>query len=95
MTYGCRRGIIVRGHKPHIVESEAENVDGFLNEIGVFVAGVTKLHGGNPNEQNASTRVTVASGFEPGVVGVPVDLFFQSIKNARPRVRGEGRCAGC
>ena len=95
MAYGSCRGIIFRGYEPHIVESEPENVNGFLNKVSVLVTGVTKLHGWNANEQNASTRVTVASGFKPGIVRMPVDLFFESIENARPRVRGEGRCAGC
>ena len=93
MAYGSRRGIIFGRHELHIVESKPENIDGFLNQVSVLITGVTKLHGGNANEQNASTRVTVAGGFKPGVVGMPVDFFFQSIENARPRVRGEG-CAG-
>jgi hypothetical protein len=34
----------------NVVELEAEIVDGFLDEVGILVAGVTELNGGNANE---------------------------------------------
>ena len=86
-------GIVFGSDKLYVVESEAEIVDGFLNEVGIFVAGVAELDGGNANEENASAGVAVAGGLEPGIVGVPVDFLFQRIEDARPRVGGES-CAG-
>ena len=50
MTNRSRRGIVLRGDELHVVESEAEIVDGFLNEIGILVARVAKLHRGHANE---------------------------------------------
>ena len=90
---GSCRGIVFGRHELHVVESETQIVDRFLDEVSVLVAGVAKLHGRNADEENASAGVAVASGFEPGVVGMAVDFLFQRIEDARPRVRGES-CAG-
>ena len=95
MANGRRRGIIIGSNKFYFAEPETQDVDSFLNEVGIFVAGVAKLDGGNTDKENASTGVTVAGRLEPRVVGVPVDLFFQRIENARPWVGSEGRCACC
>ena len=88
----CRR-IIFRSDELHVVEAEAEIVDGFLNQVGVLVAGVAELDGRNAHEQNASAGVAVARGLQPGVVGMAVDFLFQRIEDARPRIGGES-CAG-
>src|ERR1019366_2186365 len=88
------RGRIVPGrYELHVLGAEAEIVDGLLDQVGVFVAGVAKLHRRNANEENASAGVTVAGGFQPCVVGMAVDFLFQRIEDARPWVRGES-CAG-
>src|SRR5271166_5526581 len=86
----CGR-IVLGRDELYVVEAEAEIVDGFLDEVGVFVAGVAKLDSRNANEENASAGVAVAGGLEPGVVGMAVDFLFQRIKDARPRIRGESR----
>ena len=72
---GCGR-VVLRSDKLYVVEVEAEIVDGFLDEVGVFVAGVAELDSGNAYEKNASAGVAVAGGLEPCVVGVPVDFLF-------------------
>ncbi len=82
-------GIVFGRDKLYVVKSEAEVVDSFLNKVGIFVAGVAELDGGNANEEDASAGVTVAGGFEPGIVRVPVDFLFQRIENARPGVGGD------
>ncbi len=87
----CGR-IVLGSDELHVVESEAEIVDGFLDQVGVFVAGVAKFDSRNANEENASAGVAVASGLQPGVVGMAVDFLFQRIEDARPRIRGES-CA--
>ena len=89
MTHRSCGGIVFGSDKLHVVESEAQVVDGFLNEVGIFVAGVAELDGGNANEEDASAGVAVAGGLEPGIVRVPVDFLFQRIEDARPRVGGE------
>src|SRR5208283_4937489 len=87
-----RRRIVLGRDKLHVVELEAQVVDGFLNEVGIFVAGVPELDGGHANEQNSAAGMTVACGFQPRVIGMPVNLFFQRVKNAHPRIWGES-CA--
>ncbi len=89
---GCRR-IILWSHEFHVIEPEAQNVDRFLDQVGVLVARVPELDGRNAHEQHASARVAVARRLQPRVVRVPVDFLFQRIENARPRIRGEC-CAG-
>ena len=88
MTNGRCGWIIIRGHEFDFTESEAQYIDSFLNQVSVFVAGVAKFHCWNTDEENASTGVAVARGLEPGIVGVPIDLFFQRVENAQPRIRG-------
>ena len=85
--------IVLGGDELYVVETEAEIVDGFLDEVGVLVAGVAEFNRRNADEENASTRMAVASGLEPSVIGVPINFLFQRIENARPWVGGES-CAG-
>ena len=88
---GCRR-IVFGGHELHVVKSQAQIVDRFLNQVGVLVTMNAILNRWYPHEQHSATGVTVACRLEPGVVGMPVDLFFQRIQNSRPRIRGKA-CA--
>ena len=88
MANGCRGRIIFRGDEFHLLIFHAEVIDGFLDEIGVFVANVAELGRGHANEQNSATGMAVAGRLEPGIVGVPIDLFFQRVENAQPRIRG-------
>jgi len=92
MSHRSRGWIVFRRHELHIVEAQTQNVDRFLNQVGVFVTGVTKFDGGNTNEENAAAGVTVTSRLEPGIVGVPIDFLFQRIEDPRPRIWGES-CA--
>ena len=87
---GRIRRIVVGGHELDVFVTEAEIVERLLNEVGVLVANVAELGGGNADEQNFIAGVAVASGFEPGVVGMAVDLFFESVEDARPRIRDDG-----
>jgi len=82
---GCCR-VILWSDELYVVEAEAQIVDRFLDEVGIFVAGVTEFDGRNTDEENATAGVAVASGLEPGIVGVPVDFLFQRIEDARPRM---------
>src|SRR5208282_2912675 len=97
MPGGSIRRIVLGGNEFHIFISESEIVERFLNQIRVFVAYVMELGGGNAHEQNFVGGVAVAGWLQPGVVGVPVDLFFQGVEDAHPRIRddggtGEGHC---
>jgi hypothetical protein len=83
--------IVLGGNKFHILVSESEIVERFLNQVGVFVADVPKLGGGNAHEQNFVAGMAVPRRLQPGVVGVPVHFFFQRIENARPRIWTDDR----
>src|SRR5277367_6658811 len=89
MTDGSVRGVVLGGDEFYIFVAEAEIVEGFLNQVSVFVADVAELGGWNTDEQNLIAGVAVASGLEPGVVGVPVDFLFQGVENARPGIRDD------
>ncbi len=92
MADGSCSWVVLGSDELYVVEVEAEIVDCFLDEVGIFVASVAELDSRNANEENASAGVAVAGGFEPGVVGVPVNFLFQRVENPSPRVRGES-CA--
>src|SRR5712672_113144 len=85
------RRIILGGNEFHILVSQPENVDRFLNQIPVFVADMTKLSCRNAHEQDSIAGVTVPRWLQPGVVGVAVDFLLQGVEDARPRIRDDGR----
>src|ERR1019366_3785059 len=84
------RRIVLGGNEFHILVSEPEIIDRFLNQICVFVAYVTELGGRNAHEQNSIAGVAVPRRLQPGVVGVTVDFLFQGVKDAHPGVRNDG-----
>ena len=43
MSHRSRGRIVFRRHELHIVEAQTQNVDRFLNQVRVFVTGVTKF----------------------------------------------------
>src|SRR6267378_8502912 len=51
-----RRGrwIIFRCHELHVIETQPQVVDGFLDQVGVLVASVAELYGGHAHEQHPS-----------------------------------------
>src|SRR5208282_403005 len=87
MANGSVRRIVLGGNEFHVFVAEGEVIERFLNQIGVFVADVTELGGGNAHEENSIAGVTVASGLQPGIVRVAVNFFFQGVKDADPRIR--------
>src|SRR5271155_2952418 len=93
MTDRSVRGIILGGNEFHIFVSQAEIVDGFLNQVGVLIAHVTELGSWNADEENSVAGVAVARRLEPGVVGVAVDFLFQSVEDSRPGIRDDGRAS--
>jgi hypothetical protein len=90
---GGRGGIVLRGDEFYVVKFEAQIIDGLLDKIGILVALAPELWRRHSNEKNSATRVAVVRRLQPGIVGVPVDLFFQRIENAHPRIGGE--CCAC
>src|SRR5215470_6866465 len=95
VTDGRVGGVVVGGDELYVLVFEAEVVDGLLNQVGILVAHMTKLGGGNAHEEDAVAGVTIAGGFEPGIVRVAVDFLFQRIEDAGPRIRNDGRrCNG-
>jgi hypothetical protein len=91
VSYRRVRRIVFGGNELYILVAEPEVVDRFLNQVGIFIANVTELGRRNAHEENAIAGVAVACGLQPGVVGVAIDFLFQSVKNARPRIRDDGR----
>jgi len=89
MADGSIRRVVLGGHEFYILVAEAEIVERFLNEIGILVADVAELGGGDANEQNFVAGVAVAGGLEPGVVGVAVNFLFQGVKDAGPGIRND------
>src|SRR4029077_14025326 len=86
MPHRCGGGGVVRCYELYVLVFEPEIVDRFLNQIGILVTHVTELHGGHPDEQNASVRVTEAGGFQPGVVGMPIDLLLERVEDPDPGI---------
>src|SRR3954452_3012551 len=87
MTYGRGSGIVFRRDKLHVLILESKIVQGFLDEVRVFIANVAKLSGGHSDEQNTSCGMAIACWLQPCVVGMSIDLFFQRVENAQPRIR--------
>src|SRR5713101_791077 len=87
----CVRRIVLGGNEFHILVTEPENVNRFLNQICILVAYVTELGGRYAHEQNSIAGVAVPRRLQPGVVGVPVDFLLQGVEDARPRIRDDGR----
>ena len=80
------RWIVPWRNELHFLILEAKIVEGLLDQIGILVAYLAELSLGHPHEKRASAGVTVAGGLQPGIVGMPVDLFFQRVKDAQPRI---------
>src|SRR5689334_6042002 len=68
VTHGSCRRIIVGGDELHLTKIHVEIVERLLNQVGIFIAHVPKFRRGNANVHDSVVRMTVASGFEPGVV---------------------------
>src|ERR1700675_964595 len=85
------RRIVLGGNEFHILVTEPENVNRFLNQIRIFVAYVTELGGRNTHEQNSIAGVAITRRLQPSVIGVPVDFLLQGVEDARPRIRNDGR----
>ena len=86
-----RSRVVFRRDEFHFLEFQAEVVQRFLDQVRVLVSDVAEFGGGHTHEKDGSTGMTVLGGFQPSVVRMPVDLFFQRIQNAQPRIGGEAR----
>ena len=92
MTHTRRRGVgrllLLRRDELHVVQTEMESFNRFLDQIRILLADVPELHGGNAHEQLAVFHVAVASGLQPGVVGVAVNFFLERLENLHPGIDG-------
>ena len=79
------------GYKLNFVELHAEIVDGFLDQVSVFIRLGAELGIGHTDEQDIVLRVAELGWLEPGVVRVPVDFLFQRVEDAGPGIRRDGR----
>src|SRR4030095_3043457 len=86
VTHWCSSRVVVRCYELHVLIFESEIVNRFLDQIGVLVSYMTKLHGRHTNEQNASVSMTEAGGLQPGVVGMPIDFFLERVEDANPGI---------
>ena len=81
--------IVVWRYEFDVLVIKAEIVDGFLDEIGILVADVTKLDSGDTHEQNSAVRVTVTGWFQPSVVRMPVYFLLERVEDSYPRIGRE------
>src|SRR5580693_1995246 len=91
VTHRRRCWIVFRGDEFHFLKFETQIVQRFLDQVGVFVSDMAELCGGNAHEKHRAAGMAVLGGLQPGVVRMPVDLFFQRVQNAQPRIGGEAR----
>ena len=70
------RGILLGGHKTHVVELQRLQIDGFLNQVAVLVADVLKLRRRHAHVERAARGVAVARGLEPGLEGLANHLLL-------------------
>jgi hypothetical protein len=74
--------VIFGSDELHVLIFQAEIVESFLNEVRILIAYVAELRSRHSDEKYSGAGVAVASGFEPGVVGMAVDLFLERIEDA-------------
>ena len=63
----------------NILEFEAEVIDGFVNQVCVFIADLLELGRGDIDEKLHSFGMAIARRLKPSVVGVAVHLFFECV----------------
>lgn len=90
MTDWSRGRIIIRSYELHFIEAQSQVVYCFLDEIGVFISNVPELRGWDPNKKNRTVRMTVARWFQPGIVGMSIDLLLERVENPDPGVGYDG-----
>src|SRR5438105_5113327 len=86
VTHGRGGRIIFWRDKLYVLVFKTKIIDGFLDEVCILVTYVAEFRRGHAHEQNAPAGMAVPRGFQPGVIGVPVNLFFQRIQDAQPRI---------
>src|SRR5438105_13263339 len=92
MTHPRRGGVwrllLLRRDEFHVVQAEMESFNRFLDQIGILLADVPELHGGNADEELAIFHMAVASGLQPSVVGMAVNFFLERLENLHPGIDG-------
>jgi hypothetical protein len=85
-------GILFGRAERHRFDVEAEVVDGFLDEIGVAVADVLKVGGGDAHKKFLAFEVGKSGRLQPCFVGLAIDLLLERSENADPIIQyGGGR----
>src|SRR5205085_7364148 len=71
-------------------------VERFLDQVRVLFPDVAELGRGDAHEQHSALGMAIARGLQPRLIRMPIDLFFQRIEDAHPRIRGSngGRTNG-
>src|SRR5256885_2492817 len=82
------RLLLLWGDEFHIVQAKVQSLNGFLDQVGILLADVAEFQSGNANEELAIFYVAVAGGLEPGVVGVAINFFLESLENLHPGIDG-------
>src|ERR1700742_5206032 len=80
-------GILFGSGEGHRLDVEAEVVDGFLDEVGVAIADVLKVGGGNAHKKFLAFEVREPRWLEPGLVGLAIDLLLERSENADPIIQ--------
>src|SRR5437868_16264 len=86
VTHRRGGGIIFRSDELYLLKFAAQIVQRFLYKIRVLVTHMAEFCRGHTHEKDWTTGVAIAGGLQPGVIRMAVDLFFQRIQNAQPRI---------
>jgi hypothetical protein len=92
LAYALRVGILLRGFELDAVDVERKLFDGLFDEVGVLVADVLELRGGDADVESFFHHPREPRRFQPGLKGLAIDLLFERTQDADPLVQhGAGR----
>ena len=86
--------IVFGSDELNVLVFQSEIIDGFLNQVRVLVADVTKLCRRYSHEKDHPIRMAIPRRLQPCVVRMSIDLLFERIEDANPGIwndRGAGK----
>ncbi len=84
-------GVLLRRGEGDRLDLEAEVVDRLLDEVGVLVADVLKLCGGDADIERLARDVREPRWLQPGLKGLAIDLLLERTEDAHPVIQYGGR----
>src|SRR5277367_3004938 len=89
-AYARERRVFFRRNESYVVEFQLQRVDRLLDEVRVAFCDVQKFRSRDAHEEHALLYVAEASGLEPGIERLAIDLLFESAENSHPRIQYSG-----